>query len=127
MDFVFNSGDNYFSGASTSTFVEMFKLSLPAVLGFASALLVSWLAFQRERRRQETKARGDLESYAQFYFATVNELKEPSIRQCKSLLVTVDQLAQKGDLPFVLQSQTDFDFTRLQAMDQMSLFKALVL
>ena len=29
MDFVFNSGDNYFSGASTSTFVEMFKLSFP--------------------------------------------------------------------------------------------------
>ncbi len=127
MDFIVNTGDNYYTGATTSWLWEITKVVVGPALGALGAYAISWAAFQRDKKRTETKEQKDLASYAKLYVKRLEYLMEPTEQQVTMLRSVSSQLEKPGNDDFQFAQVGRFNFEPVAAMDASVLFNALVL
>ena len=127
MDFIVNTGDNYYSAAATYWLWDTLKIVIGPVLGVMGAYAVSWAAFQRDKRRSKKKEQEDFASYAKLYIKRLEYLIEPTEQQVAMLRSTARQLEKPGNEDFQFTQVGRFNFEPVAAMDAAILFNALVL
>lgn len=127
MDFIVNTGDNYYTTAATSWLWETAKVVIGPVLGVFGAYAVSWAAFQREKKRTQAKELSDLASYVKLYVKRLEYLFDPTVQQVAMLRNIANQLEKPGNDDFQFTQVGRFNFEPVAAMDSAKLFNALVL
>ncbi len=127
MDFVINTGDNYFESEPISLLWKVLELLFPAILSLLAAWLVAWWVFVRERRKERDRETEDLNSLAQHYFALIEGLQRPTEKYITNVTTLAEAFAKKENRDIHFEMIASFDFRRIHSLDETTLFKAVVL
>lgn len=127
MDFILNTGDNYYDSTVASSLWEFSKVIVGPFLGVIGAFVISWIAFQREKKKTMLKDAANLESFKAHYFSMLHARKVPALDQVLTVRELAAALKNRDGGSIHFKRNLRFNFERVAHLDETTLFKALVL